>query len=312
MHTRHPRPPARLMWKAGLTCLLAAGAEMPFLAQADALPEPPQCQEGNPGVAIAPELLALADWPLDPPGAAYCPSLPAVAEDVPALPAEEVAGYPAVVRVVAGEAPPADEGLVPDESARDLFLFAGTAMSLEDDSLAPPETVPALPAAPTIAETEGSRQRKVSPEDLPDLAPDALGEQMAALDASTLDGIRGGFETPDGGLKFSFGIERAVYINGELVASTVLNLKDLQSAVGAGVPAALAGSALTVIQNGSGNGFSAQINPNLAGTVIQNTLNDQRIVNVTTINAAVNSAQVLRAMALQSAIRDGVVGSLRR
>lgn len=310
MHTRHPRPPARLMWKTGLTCLLAAGAEMPFLAQADALPEPTQCREGRPSVAMAPELLALADWPLDPPGAADCTAPPAIAEDAPALPTQEVAGYPAVVQVVAGEAPAADEGLAPEDPS-DLFLFAGTAMPQEDDALAPTETFPAPPAAPAIAEMKGGLPRKESPEDLPDLAPNALGEQMAALHASTLDGIRGGFDAPDG-LKFSFGIERAVYINGELVASTVLNLKDLQSAVGAGVPAALAGSALTVIQNGSGNGFSAQINPNLAGTVIQNTLNDQRIVNITTINAAVNSAQVLRAMALQSAIRDGVVGSLRR
>lgn len=274
MHTRHPRPLALLLWKAGLTCLLAAGAEMPFLARADALPEPSQCREGNPNVAMAPELLALADWPLDPPRAAHCtPLAPAeLAQDEPALPVEEVAGYPAVVRVEAGEEPAA-------------LAEAG----MDDRALA-----------------------SVSPEGDPDLEPNPLDERVAALDASTLDGIRGGFETPDGGLKFSFGIERAVYINGELVASTVLNLKDLQSAVGAGVPAALAGSALTVIQNGSGNGFSAQINPNLAGTVIQNTLNDQRIVNVTTINAAVNSAQVLRAMALQSAIRDGVVGSLRR
>ncbi|HZX30849.1 MAG TPA: hypothetical protein VFF03_05830 [Rhodocyclaceae bacterium] len=268
MHTRHPRPPARLLWKAGLSCLLAASAEMPFLARAEALPEPPDCREVTPSVAMAPELLALADWPLDLPAAGCTAAPEPVAEEAPALPVEEVASYPAVVRVVAGE-----------ETA---VLAEG---EMADGELA-----------------------SVSPEN----APNPLDERVAALDASALDGIRGGFETPDGALKFSFGIERAVYINGELVASTVLNLKDLQGVAGTGVPAALAGSALTVIQNGGGNGFSAQINPNQAGTVIQNTLNDQRIVNVTTINAAVNSAQVLRAMALQSAIRDGVVGSLRR
>lgn len=268
MHTRHRRRTARLMWKAGLSCLLAAGAEMPFLARADALPEPPHCREGTPSVAMAPELLALADWPLDLPATGCSAAQDPWTGDAPALPVEEVAGYPAVMRVVAG----------------------------------------AEPASLAEAEMDERELASVSPESVP--AP--LGERVAALDASALDGIRGGFETPDGALKFSFGIERAVYINGELVASTVLNLKDLQGVAGTGVPAALAGSALTVIQNGGGNGISTQINPNLAGTVIQNTLNDQRIVNITTINAAVNSAQVLRAMALQQAIRDGVVGSLRR
>lgn len=142
-------------------------------------------------------------------------------------------------------------------------------------------------------------------------AASPLGIQGAVLDNDSLDQVRGGFEAADGNLRFSFGIERAVYINGELVASTVLNLKDLQ---GAGAPVVLpdnAGTAFTVIQNGSDNSFRTQIGPNLAGTVIQNTLDGQRIVNATTINATVNSAQVMRTIALQSAIRDGLIGALR-
>lgn len=140
-----------------------------------------------------------------------------------------------------------------------------------------------------------------------------------SLDASSLDDIRGGFEPVGSSLKFSFGIERAVFINGQLVASTVLNLKDLQWVAGSGSApqvltsgAAAAAGALSVVQSGAGNSFAAQAGANLAGTVIQNTLNDQKIQNVTTINAAVNSAQLLRAMSVQSAVQSGIVSSLRR
>lgn len=140
-----------------------------------------------------------------------------------------------------------------------------------------------------------------------------------SLDAESLDDVRGGFEMAGSDLKFYFGIERAVFINGELVAHTVLNLKDLQWTAGGGgsgatqqLPASSAIGAVNVIQNGGGNSFAAQVNPNLAGTVIQNTLNDQKIQNVTTINAAVNSAQLMRSLSVQSAIQNGLVNSLRR
>lgn len=137
-----------------------------------------------------------------------------------------------------------------------------------------------------------------------------------ALDNTALDEIRGGFEVPDSNLKFSFGIERAVFINGELVARTVLNVKDLQMAAGAGVASQMssAGSAeaLSVIQSGTGNNYAPQVGSNVAGTVIQNTLNNQKIQNVTTINAAVNSAQLLRSMSVQSAVQNGIINSLRR
>ena len=140
---------------------------------------------------------------------------------------------------------------------------------------------------------------------------------MAALGDKALDDIRGGFEPPDSNLRFSFGIERAVFINGELVAHTVLNLRDLQWVAGTGgapqvTAANAAAGALGVIQNGSGNSFTAQVGSNLAGTVIQNTLNNQKIQNVTTINASVNSGQLFRSMSVQAAVQNGIVNSLRR
>ena len=47
-----------------------------------------------------------------------------------------------------------------------------------------------------------------------------------AIDLQRLDELRGGFLT-DGGLKITLGIERSVFINNELVTTTVLNIPDL-------------------------------------------------------------------------------------
>lgn len=155
-----------------------------------------------------------------------------------------------------------------------------------------------------------------SPPSPPSISPSPIGSPLAALGDEALDEVRGGFEPADSNLRFSFGIERAVYINGELVAHTVLNLKDMQWVTGTGgVPQGPsnvnANAALGVVQNGLKNSFTAQIGSNLAGTVVQNTLDNQRIQNVTTINAAVNSAQLLRSMSVQAAVHNGIVGSLR-
>lgn len=214
----------------------------------------------------APELLALADWPLD-------DSLPAECQAV-------------------------QRSSVDDEM---LFTLVEIPEAIPVVSVMASEygAVPVLTSTPFVDD---------------DQYP--LGQALAALDTGSLDDIRGGFELDGTGLKFSFGIERAVYINGELIASTTLNLKDLQQAVGGGLsPATLApgaAGALGIIQNGSGNNIATTITSNMAGTVIQNSLNDQRIQNVTTINATVNSMQAVRAMSVQSAIQSGIVSSLRR
>lgn len=219
-----------------------------------------------------PELLALADWPLDRDGPCAVPR-----EKLP--PPVEVR-VPAVKTVYAAGFDGAD------------------AMPLPGGSIAPP-------AGDKPVSPPGSR-----------VAPKRPLQQLAALDPAALDNIRGGFEPADTNLKFSFGFERVVYINGNLVASTVLSLKDLQlTSGGSATPSALPpgmANAPAVIQNGAGNSFSVQAGQNVAGTVIQNSLNNQQIDTVTTISAVVNSAQVLRTINLQSTIRDTVINSLRR
>lgn len=189
-----------------------------------------------------------------------------------------------------------------DEAALDLLAFAdwplGEPVPAAECTTAQRATVPLLPVA--------AREEPRSP----------FGQPIAAVAPTYLDHVRGGFELAGTQFMLSFGIERAVYINGDLVATTVLNLKDLQLMAGTGagplsLPAGAVG-ALGIIQNGSGNSVSAQVSGLLVGTIIQNTLDNQNIQNVTTINATVNSLQIMRAMSVQSAVQEGIVNSLRR
>jgi len=145
-----------------------------------------------------------------------------------------------------------------------------------------------------------------------------MGEALA-LNEATLDQVRGGFQT-DTGLQMTFGIERAVYINGSLVTTTNVNVAETANGVAVQVPVAAvttgagAGSGnLTVIQNGAGNSFmTGPISPATVGTVVQNTLNNQNIQNMTTINATVNSLQLMKAQSFESSLRGAIVDSLRR
>tara|TARA_R110001583_G_scaffold149274_1_gene301220 strand:- start:5759 stop:6853 length:1095 start_codon:yes stop_codon:yes gene_type:complete len=133
--------------------------------------------------------------------------------------------------------------------------------------------------------------------------------EAPAVDENRLDKLRGGFETPSG-LRVSFGIERAVYVNGVLSSVTSVNLADLGNMTGRGLPE---GSTLAVIQNGPNNAFIASgLNNNALATVIQNSLDNQNIRAVTTINASVNSVEMLRSAQMNSSMRDMMVQSLLR
>lgn len=191
-----------------------------------------------------------------------------------------------------------------------------------------------------------------------------------------LDEMRGGFDA--GGLQVSFGIERAVYVNGALVVATSINIPDiaritsdqaakLASALGpaivsntyADVNSAMAGNPATagvqlgsngsssagaagtatavasngasassagaaglpstavttptgqvvtngllaVIQNGAGNS-AAVANGASPMTVIQNTLNNQSIRSLMTIDASVNTLQAFRSQVANATLNN--------
>jgi hypothetical protein len=125
----------------------------------------------------------------------------------------------------------------------------------------------------------------------------------------TLDQTRGGFDLGNG-LVASFGIDRAVYVNGNLVTSTSFNVPDIAHMTAAQATAMqTALSTVQVTQVGPNNTF----NPGVIGsgaTVIQNTLNNQNIQSITTINTSTNSLGAFREGALQQALQQSQLQSL--
>jgi hypothetical protein len=128
--------------------------------------------------------------------------------------------------------------------------------------------------------------------------------------------MRGGFDTGTG-LLLSFGIERAVYINGALVTTTALSVVGLgpatQSAAlvntsGMGAVAGLA----NLVQNGQASILRSDAGglSSVPATVIQNTLNDQAIRSVTTINVTSNSLDTMRSLNTGGVLRDALGAAL--
>lgn len=72
---------------------------------------------------------------------------------------------------------------------------------------------------------------------------------------------------------------------------------------------------ISILQNGQGNtvgSSSAAGNGSSVTTVLQNTLDNQRIQVLTEIDASANSLKMLQALELGQSIREGVINSLRR
>jgi hypothetical protein len=141
-------------------------------------------------------------------------------------------------------------------------------------------------------------------------APQRIADFGFPVSNQRLDTVRGGFDL-GGGIEASLGIERAVYIDGNLVTYTSVNIPDLahvttQQAV------ALASALSTVnVQNGPGNTFDpTSLGSTTAATVIQNTLNNQTIRNMTVLNVAVNTLNAFRDSGLQQAMQAVQVQAL--
>lgn len=130
----------------------------------------------------------------------------------------------------------------------------------------------------------------------------------AGVNSATLETLRGGFETSSG-LRITFGIERAVLINGVLQSRTELHFDDLARALGrTGGPAdALpAGATASIVQNGLHNVVHTALPATSLATVVQNSLDNQQLQTMTTITATVNSAEMLRGIRMQQSLQDSV------
>jgi hypothetical protein len=140
-----------------------------------------------------------------------------------------------------------------------------------------------------------------------------------AVSAEELDAARGGFQLPSG-LAVGIGIERTVAINGALVTHTRFAIDDLRN-----LTAAQAGqvrdalSAVHLIQNGRDAGGAdyasavpvaghpaVALHPTLGATIIQNSLDNQRLDSRTVIDASVNTLGGLRALNFSSSVLDSL------
>jgi hypothetical protein len=186
-----------------------------------------------------------------------------------------------------------------------LFVFCGAAMvgaQAQDSTVAAPAAVIAgnAPAQPAALSSVVSG--------IP--TSDAIAG-WTPVGEETLDETRGGFDLGDG-LVASFGIDRAVYVNGNLVTSTSFNIPDIAHMTTQQAQAMQAAlSTVQVTQIGPNNTFDpAALGPNTGATVIQNTLDNQHIQSITTINTSVNSLNAFRQGALQESLQQAQLQSL--
>ncbi|TAM28313.1 MAG: hypothetical protein EPN59_16550 [Paraburkholderia sp.] len=140
----------------------------------------------------------------------------------------------------------------------------------------------------------------------PDWAPLAA----SALTPQQLDNMRGGFDLPSG-LQVSFGIERVAFVNGNMVSTTSFNIPDIGKMTAQQAQALASASTGGLVQIGSGNAVQPGALPGLTGGVIQNTLSNQLIQALTTINTSVNSLGPFKAQNVGATINSALINAVR-
>lgn len=121
-----------------------------------------------------------------------------------------------------------------------------------------------------------------------------------------LENLRGGFDLPSG-LQASFGFERVVYLNGELVATTSVNIPDIANMTPEQAQSLAAAKRTTLVQVGQGNTF--QGGTAAGGLVIQNTLDNQDIQVLTTLDIGTNMLGHYKDLNTEAALRDALIAA---
>jgi len=145
---------------------------------------------------------------------------------------------------------------------------------------------------------------------LDDADPAWTSADLVAVPEHQLDEMRGGFELPTG-LMVSFGISRAAFVNGNLVAQTNFNIPDIANMTAQQAQMLANANTGSLIQVGPHNSVQQGALPGLTGAVIQNTLSNQQIQALTTINTSVNSLGAFKAMNFLSTLNSALAGAVR-
>lgn len=126
----------------------------------------------------------------------------------------------------------------------------------------------------------------------------------------TLDQMRGGFDL-GGGVVVSFGLARAVDINGVLVTTTSFQIADVSKITAAQATALNKQiSTLNLVQNGPGNSFQPTASSSTVGTFVQNTLNNTNIQTRTLINSTTNGMSLAKGINTAATVRDSLLNSI--
>jgi hypothetical protein len=126
------------------------------------------------------------------------------------------------------------------------------------------------------------------------------GPGWIPLAPEVLDGLRGGYQLPSG-LLLSFGIERAAWVNGELVSYLRVDIPDIANITPAQAQELSKIAQTQLVQVGEGNVFNGIGN---GGLVIQNTLDGQDIRASTTLDVSVNTLGLFQALNAGDALRN--------
>ncbi|MDM0085932.1 MULTISPECIES: hypothetical protein [unclassified Variovorax] len=138
---------------------------------------------------------------------------------------------------------------------------------------------------------------------------------------ATLESMRGGFDL-GGGLMVSFGISRAITVNGVLLAATTFNIPDV-ARITAVQAAALERqmNSTSLVQVGPNNSVvaassvagaaagaaAAPASMPAAATVVQNTLDNQLIQTRTLIDTTTNAMSLAKSINAAGALRDALL-----
>ena len=144
------------------------------------------------------------------------------------------------------------------------------------------------------------------------LAPPAEDSLWLAASNHTLANLRGGFDV-GAGLMVSFGISRALYINGQLVSSTSFQVGDITKLTSAQAErlSQQVSPQAQVVQNGPGNMVDANAAIVPLAIYLQNTLNNQTIRNQTVIQATTSGLSQVKSMNLQATVNDAINNAIR-
>lgn len=154
-----------------------------------------------------------------------------------------------------------------------------------------------LGASPSAISTAGAQSK---------LADHALGAEWIPVDPARLANMRGGLQLPSG-LSLSFGMDRLVYVNGDLVASTRVHIPDIAHMTPAEAAALVALNQGMVVQIGEGNVITQGSSAN--GLLIQNTLDNQDIRALTNLQVGVDTLGMLQELNTYDALHNAGIAS---